>query len=140
MPGHPFLFINSFINLRGPESVSNILRLQIHIAAMHLHAAVATGFHGYIDPYALARPLGQRRVSQVVEDKLLDPCLFERLFDLAANQATRDRRPVAQGKNEVLQVRDNTSGFPLVFYLFDDLAGQREPERYQQYCRLVLEE
>jgi hypothetical protein len=54
MAGHPILFINSFINLRGPEGVSNILRLQIHIAAMYLHAAVAAGFHCDIDPYALA--------------------------------------------------------------------------------------
>jgi hypothetical protein len=39
------------------------------------------------------------------------------------NQAARDRRPIAQSKNEALQVRNHGPGFTLVFYLLEDLAG-----------------
>jgi hypothetical protein len=58
-----------------------------------------------------------------VKDDHLTPVSLIAFFDLAVNQAARDRRPIAQSENEALQVRNHGPGFTLVFYLLEDLAG-----------------
>jgi|RhiMetStandDraft_8_1073273.scaffolds.fasta_scaffold65402_1 hypothetical protein len=37
MTGYPFLFINSFINLRGPEGVGNVVFVHVEVSFVHLH-------------------------------------------------------------------------------------------------------
>src|SRR5215510_8768599 len=53
----PFLFINSFINLRGPEGVGHVARLEINVSLVHLDAAVTAGLHRHFHGGLLASPM-----------------------------------------------------------------------------------
>jgi hypothetical protein len=37
MTGYPFLFINSFINLRGFERIRNVVFVHVDVSFVHLH-------------------------------------------------------------------------------------------------------
>jgi len=37
MAGDPILFINLFINLRGPEGAGNVRGVKINVPLVHLH-------------------------------------------------------------------------------------------------------
>jgi len=91
-----FPFINSFINLRGPEGV------------------------GDVDP--LATPFGESPVSQVVKE-FLDACLLERFLYLIMYQPFRYRPAVVQGEHEPLQIRDYRSASFLRLDLVEYLSG-----------------
>ena len=91
MAGDPVLFINSFINLRGPEDIGNIGRLEIDVSFVHLHTAMAACFHCHIYGHPHARPFGEGGISNIVKYKFLDARLLDRLLYLKVNHATRDR-------------------------------------------------
>ena len=71
MAGDPILFINLFINLRGPEGVGNVRGLKIDVPLVHLRRAMAARSYGYIYSGYLPGPVGQRRgtgdVSEAIE-------------------------------------------------------------------------
>ena len=70
MASCPVLFINSFINLRGPEGVGHIARLEIDVLLVHLDAAVTPGLHRHVHGDSLPRPCGQRSVAEIVKLEL----------------------------------------------------------------------
>ena len=49
MTGYPLTFINSFINLRGPERIGDIVFIHIEIAFIHLRRGPAAGTHDGIN-------------------------------------------------------------------------------------------
>jgi hypothetical protein len=106
-----FCFINSSINLTGPRGIGNVGRLEIDIPLVHPHAAVAAGLrrHVYSDP--LPSSLGQRGLSQVVENKLFDARRFERLLYLGVNMVLGDPCAIVQGEHEPVQVRHDGAAF-----------------------------
>ena len=68
----PLPFINSFINLRGPEGLGNVGFLEIDVSLVHLYRAVTARLHRHVYGNSSARPFSQSRVPQVVKDELLD--------------------------------------------------------------------
>ena len=79
--------------------------------------------HCNVNRDAHASPLRQGGVSQVLKNELFNAGILDGLVDLAMDQTTRDRCPVVQGEDEVLQVRHDGAVLLLGPYLLEDFAG-----------------
>ena len=102
--GYPFPCCNLCYNiLAAIESFCDIGILEMCIALVHLHAAMATGKHGDIDVDPLPRPFRQSHVPEIMKPELGDSRL-DRAFNLIVDESFGDRRAVVTRENQVLNM------------------------------------